>query len=235
MRKVRAVSLGALSAGAALAVCGCFITDLLSADVTGKWELFMTVGAELEYSYGELRLVQQGLTASCLDDPSVIVTISGFNVTLVKTVDVPLYGPAEVICTGVVTGDVMMGAWVAAAGGGAIPGGTWRATLLSPALVDVSGTWNNVDDLQVGSSGTTTADLSMDADGNVTGIYDPAGAASLVTGEVYGLDLTLTVVETSPVDRTITIVATLDAAGTSASGTWSDTDGNSGDWDAAMP
>ena len=231
MRKVRAVSLGALSAGAALAVCGCFITDLLSADVTGKWELFMTVGTELEGSYGELRLVQEGLMATCLDDPSVIVTVSGFNVTMVKTVDVPLYSTADVICTGVVTGDTMMGVWVAAAGGGAIPGGTWRAVLLSPALVDVTGTWD-VDYVEDGSPGTATATLMMDVDGNVGGTYFAGAGLFGVTGEVSGLELTLTVVEA---DRTITIDATLDASGTPATGSWSDTDGNSGDWDAAKP
>ncbi len=227
LRKVRAVSVGALSAGAVLAVCGCFLVDqLISADVTGRWDLSME-----GQPYGELRLVQQGLTATSPDDLTVFVTVGGFEVTVILTVDLPVHGVVAVVCTGILVGDTMMGGWVGTGGGDPIVG-TWSATLTTRALVDVSGTWNSVDDLAVGSSGTTTATLSMNAAGSVTGFYDPSGDNDPVTGEVYGFDLTLTVEESG---RTITIDATLDAAGTSASGTWSDSDGESDGWLATKP
>ncbi len=114
-------------------------------------------------------------------------------------------------------------------GGGGNGGG-------EPPAVDVSGIWS-VDWFEDGGmSGTATADLAMDPDGTITGTYDPDyGGPVVATGSLYGYDLTLTVVETSPLDRTITLLATVNAAGTSATGTWSDTVGNTGTWDAAKP
>lgn len=242
MRKVQAASLAAFLAATVLAVCGCGDGDGggPDADVTGTWEIFMTVGIEAEESYGFVRLVQEGSTATSPDDPSITITLNGSSITMNITVDDPMVGSIDVVCSGIVTGDTMSGTWSATVE--IAPGvmmdiaGTWRADLDTRALVDVSGIWSVDWSEDGGPSGISTADLTMAPDGTITGTYDPDYAGPVpATGSLYGYDLTLTVVEASPLDRTITFLATVDATGMNATGTWSDTVGNTGEWDAARP
>jgi hypothetical protein len=131
--------------------------------------------------------------------------------------------------TGTVSGGSVSGSWE-----GTVLGqpesGTWRADLVTRAILDVSGSWTVFWTEQGGQSGTATVAISMAADGLITGTYDPGyEPVATASGRLYGYGLTLSVVESG---RTIYFDATVEETGTTASGSWFDSDGYSGDWQA---
>ena len=71
------------------------------------------------------------------------------------------------------------------------------------------------------------ATVVMQPDGSITGTYDGMPASGLVSG----YNFSMTIIDS---DRTIYVDAIVDAGGTTATGTWHDTDGYSGGWDASM-
>ena len=226
---MRKRAMAAFSAGAVLAFCGCDGGGGGTSDVTGKWDFYSTqdgVPGETGPDLGHI--VQTGSQITVDVDGDVATgTVSGASVSY--TISNAL---ATITSTGTVSGGHMEGSWQGTALGQPVSG-TWRAELASRAIVDVSGNWSIDWTESGGLSGTAAAALTMAADGTITGTYDPGyGPAVAVTGRLHGYALTLTVEES---DRTIVIDATVAATGTSASGTWFDSDGYSGGWEATMP
>ena len=221
-------AMAAFSAGAVLAFCGCDGGGGGTSDVTGKWDFYSTqdgVPGETGPDQGWVELVETMKSGTPGDVAT--GTVSGASVSY--TISNAL---ATITSTGTVSGGYVAGSW-----DGTVLGqpesGTWRADLVTRAIVNVSGNWSIDWTESGGLSGTAAAALTMAADGTITGTYDPGyGPAVAVTGRLHGYALTLTVEES---DRTIVIDATVAATGTSASGTWFDSDGYSGGWEATMP
>jgi hypothetical protein len=100
--------------------------------------------------------------------------------------------------------------------------GTWSITPTPPAgpAVDVSGSWDTLID---GAAGEAVV-LTMAGDGTITG----TSGSGTVTGSLSGYTIELSI-DYGSGDVT-DLSGTVNPAGTTASGTWENTDGSSGDW-----
>lgn len=236
MRTTRAAILTAFVAGVALALSGCDEGPSSggggTADTTGEWTLVTKID-EVEGPDQALRIDAdvRPIDAEIDGDP-VTVTVSGTTITIEQEI----VGVSTTTMTGTVSGTHMEGTFTTTFTAGGSEEGTWWADLVTRALVDVSGDWDIDWWVDGGSSGWATAALTMAADGTITGTYNASyGGPYPVTGILHGYGITLTVVEDTPWDRTITMIGRVNEPGTSTTGTWSDTMGNSGDWDATKP
>jgi len=97
----------------------------------------------------------------------------------------------------------------------------------APPAADVTGTWMIMYEESGFWYGPLYANVVMQPDGSITGTYDGMPASGSVSGHKFSM----TVIDSG---RTIYVHAVIDTGGTAATGTWHDTDGYSGDWNASM-
>jgi hypothetical protein len=200
-------------------------------DLTGRWDFYSTPDGGAETGPEPLLIAQTG-SAFTVNAPTGwgAGTVSGGSVGF--STDNPVM--IVVAYTGTASATHMEGTWENSTFSTT---GTWRADLASRACVDVTGIWDDNWSLTGGGLlGTAVADLTMAGDGSITGDYTPGYEAVPfpATGNVYGYQVTLVVDESGGTyDRIITLVGTVDDTGAAmtALGTWSDTQGNGGDWD----
>jgi len=204
-----------------------------NADVTGVWNLYYTPDLTgVESAASVVALVQNGTTfTGTADAEGITGTVSGSSVTAEIYVANNGSGYWErTTFLGTVTGGHMEGTFVAETAPVGTPTasasatGTWRAELVTRALVNVTGTWTVTFEWGGSWSPGNDAVLAMAADGTVTGTY----GSSTITGTVHGYDLDMTIDDGA--GYVIWVDATVDGMLNHASGTWLDSDGDGGDW-----
>lgn len=94
----------------------------------------------------------------------------------------------------------------------------------APPEVDVTGSWDVEVEFMTVWYAWGTATLTMAVDGTVTGTL----GSDTVTGRVSGYTINLTLDD--GFGYKVYLSGTVDPSGTSAAGTWHDTDGDGGDW-----
>ncbi len=122
-------------------------------------------------------------------------------------------------------GSLMSGNWTSTTNGQTTPMGTWNAVINLAPSVDITGSWN----LTNSTSGIYQFTYAAATTGNnITGTT-PDGLP--IIGRIGSFTVFFSWVA-SDGSTTLMYTGTADVAATSMSGTWTDTNGNSGTWSA---